>query len=102
MSLTTEFPVVLIHGVFGYGKLTTLLNRYKSYWPIDQIRAFNSNILIVDIGVLSSDHDRACEAFYELIGGQVDYGELHSKRQGTSLVLVKCLKVCMQDTHNLE
>ncbi|CEG49373.1 uncharacterized protein PHALS_07138 [Plasmopara halstedii] len=33
---------------------------------------------MVDVGALSSDHDRACEAFYQLYGGQVDYGEVHS------------------------
>nr|CCA26378.1 RPS6 protein kinase putative [Albugo laibachii Nc14] len=82
MSVRTQYPVVLIHGVFGYGKITPFSNRYTSYWPTEQIRAHNSNIIILDIGALSSDHDRACEAFYELIGGRVDYGESHSKRQG--------------------
>ncbi len=38
--------------------------------------------LIVDMGVLSSDHDRACEAFYQLYGGRVDYGETHATECG--------------------
>ena len=31
---------------------------------------------------LSSHHDRACELFYQLKGGVVDYGEKHSKKNG--------------------
>ena len=27
----------------------------------------------------SSIHDRVCQIFYELVGGQVDYGEEHSR-----------------------
>lgn len=30
------------------------------------------------MGGVSSDHDRACEVFYQLIGGKVDYGEKHA------------------------
>ncbi|GLD94752.1 hypothetical protein PINS_up024537 [Pythium insidiosum] len=47
----------------------------------------DANHLIVDVGVLSSDHDRACEAFYQLYGGRVDYGEEHSIQSGALLFL---------------
>lgn len=39
----------------------------------------NPNHILVDVGVVSSDHDRACEVFYQLMGGRVDYGEAHAK-----------------------
>ncbi|RLN72427.1 hypothetical protein BBJ28_00024291 [Nothophytophthora sp. Chile5] len=81
-STTTQFPVVLIHGVFGYGKTRPLWNSWSPYWPETALRTLNNNHVIVDVGALSSDHDRACEAFYQLYGGRVDYGEQHSHDAG--------------------
>ncbi|KAL4094161.1 hypothetical protein PRIC1_009824 [Phytophthora ramorum] len=78
-STATKSPVVLIHGVFGYGRARPLWNSWSPYWPEEALREMNSNHLMVDVGALSSDHDRACEAFYQLYGGRVDYGEQHSR-----------------------
>ncbi|KAE9033475.1 hypothetical protein PR003_g8749 [Phytophthora rubi] len=78
----TKHPVVLIHGVFGYGKTRPLWNTWSPYWPEKALREMNQNHLMVDVGALSSDHDRACEAFYQLFGGRVDYGEQHSREAG--------------------
>uniref|UniRef100_K3WXL4 Lipase-like C-terminal domain-containing protein n=1 Tax=Globisporangium ultimum (strain ATCC 200006 / CBS 805.95 / DAOM BR144) TaxID=431595 RepID=K3WXL4_GLOUD len=78
----TKHPVVLIHGVFGYGRRKPLWNTWSPYWPEDALDELNDNHLIVDVGALSSDHDRACEAFYQLYGGCVDYGEEHSCAAG--------------------
>ncbi|MCP4129693.1 MAG: hypothetical protein GY754_01635 [bacterium] len=36
------------------------------------------NIFYPSIGPISSHHDRACELFYQLKGGRVDYGEEHA------------------------
>ncbi|KAJ0393022.1 hypothetical protein P43SY_012109 [Pythium insidiosum] len=80
----TRHPVVLIHGVFGYGKRRPLWNTWSPYWPEAALQDMDANHLIVDVGVLSSDHDRACEAFYQLYGGRVDYGEEHSTQSGHS------------------
>ncbi|EEY59278.1 uncharacterized protein PITG_21184 [Phytophthora infestans T30-4] len=81
-STPTNFPVVLIHGVFGYGRTRPLWNLWSPYWPEEALNTMNQNHLMVDVGALSSDHDRACEAFYQLYGGQVDYGEDHSREAG--------------------
>ncbi|TDH69731.1 hypothetical protein CCR75_009538 [Bremia lactucae] len=79
MSTTsTKWPVVLIHGVLGYGKNRPLWNLWSPYWPEEALAKLNQNHLMVEVGALSSDHDRACEAFYQLYGGRVDYGEDHS------------------------
>jgi len=43
------------------------------------------NEILVDVGMLSSDHDRACEAFYQLYGGQVNYGQHHAKQHGKKI-----------------
>nr|XP_034587180.1 uncharacterized protein LOC117849661 isoform X1 [Setaria viridis] len=42
----------------------------------------DDRVLVPDLGSLTSIHDRACELFYYLKGGQVDYGEDHSKACG--------------------
>jgi hypothetical protein len=103
MAATTRYPVVLVHGasrrvhdgrgamtvsvclswslagLFGYGKVRPLWNRWAPYWPERELRALNANVLIADVGMVSSDHDRACELFYQLYGGTVDYGEAHAR-----------------------
>lgn len=38
--------------------------------------------MITEVGILSSDHDRACEVFFQVYGGTVDYGEEHALRVG--------------------
>ncbi|ETW04613.1 hypothetical protein H310_03808 [Aphanomyces invadans] len=78
----TADPVVLIHGVFGWGNKSPLFNMLPNYWPVAELNRVNPNHIIVDVGKVSSDHDRACEAFYQLYGGQVDYGEAHSAENG--------------------
>jgi hypothetical protein len=67
----------------GWGNITPLFNKLHSYWPLKDLIDINPNFYVVDVGKVSSDHDRACEAFYQLYGGQVDYGEEHSKSCGT-------------------
>ncbi|KAG1754828.1 alpha beta-hydrolase [Suillus paluster] len=39
-------------------------------------------ILFASVGPVSSLHDRACELFYALLGGTVDYGEDHAEAYG--------------------
>ncbi|KAG7378044.1 hypothetical protein PHYPSEUDO_010605 [Phytophthora pseudosyringae] len=82
MSARTKFPVVLIHGVFGFGRQRPLWGHWVPYWPEKELRQLNPNHLLVDVGGVSSDHDRACEAFYQLVGGTVDYGEQHARETG--------------------
>ncbi|ETK96954.1 hypothetical protein F441_00462 [Phytophthora nicotianae CJ01A1] len=105
MSARTKFPVVLIHGkiaitpsntlvqslnlylvlytgVFGFGKQRPLWGHWVPYWPERELNRINPNHLLVDVGSVSSDHDRACEVFYQLVGGRVDYGEQHSNDTG--------------------
>ncbi|OQS06821.1 hypothetical protein THRCLA_01159 [Thraustotheca clavata] len=80
MELTTS-PAVLIHGLLGWGKHKPFYGRGPNYWPIKHLDEINPNYILVDVGVVSSDHDRACEVFYQLIGGTVDYGEEHAKEK---------------------
>ncbi|KAI6694876.1 hypothetical protein NL676_022586 [Syzygium grande] len=72
-------PIVLLHGIFGFGKgkLGGL-----SYFAGAEKK--DERVLVPDLGSLTSIYDRACELFYYLKGGQVDYGEEHSKACGHS------------------
>ncbi|OQS06817.1 hypothetical protein THRCLA_01158 [Thraustotheca clavata] len=69
-------------GVFGWGNHTPLFGMLPNYWPVHELNEINPNHHIVDVGKASSDHDRACEAFYQVYGGQVDYGQEHSQKMG--------------------
>ncbi|OQS04956.1 hypothetical protein THRCLA_02852 [Thraustotheca clavata] len=78
----TQQPVVLVHGAFGWGQNTPLFGTMPSYWPLKELDDINPNYIVVEVGKISSDYDRACEVFYQLYGGQVDYGEEHSTNCG--------------------
>lgn len=73
--------------MFGWGRQGPWWNRF-SYWPVKELERLNPNLLIVEMGIAASDHDRACEAFYQLFGGTVDYGEEHSKEAGIYAVVL--------------
>ena len=75
-------PIVLIHGFFGWGNEE--LGDYK-YWggkkDIQIMLEENGyKVINVSVGPISSNWDRAVEAYYQLKGGQVDYGLGHSKK----------------------
>tara|TARA_Y100000022_G_scaffold90978_1_gene78467 strand:- start:1771 stop:2973 length:1203 start_codon:yes stop_codon:yes gene_type:complete len=75
-------PIVLIHGFFGWGNEE--LGEYK-YWggkkDIQKMLEQNGyKVFNVSIGPISSNWDRAVEVYYQLKGGQVDYGLAHSKK----------------------
>ena len=77
-----KYPIVLIHGFFGWGNEE--LGDYK-YWggKKDIQRMLEDNgykVINVSVGPISSNWDRAVEAYYQLKGGQVDYGLSHSKK----------------------
>ena len=83
-------PVALIHGLFGWGFDSPLGNRVSSYWPDSAFSAWNGDVVAVDVGPISSLHDRACEAFYQLRGGTVDYGEVHSYESRMAFIFLFC------------
>ncbi|KAK8947481.1 hypothetical protein KSP39_PZI007483 [Platanthera zijinensis] len=67
-------PIVLVHGIFGFGK-----GRLGGLSYFAGAEKKDDRILVPDLGSLTSVHDRARELFYYLKGGQVDYGEEHSR-----------------------
>ena len=79
-----NYPIVLIHGFFGWGN--NEMGNYR-YWGghKDIQKTLEDNgyrVFNVSIGPISSNWDRAVEVYYQLKGGQVDYGYGHSKKYG--------------------
>ncbi|PWZ15378.1 Lipase [Zea mays] len=72
-------PIVLVHGIFGFGK-----GRLGGLSYFAGAEKKDDRVLVPDLGSLTSVHDRARELFYYLKGGQVDYGEEHSREYGHS------------------
>ncbi|KAJ6721898.1 ALPHA/BETA-HYDROLASES SUPERFAMILY PROTEIN [Salix viminalis] len=72
-------PIVLVHGIFGFGK-----GRLGGLSYFAGAEEKDERVLVPDLGSLTSIYDRARELFYYLKGGQVDYGEEHSKAYGHS------------------
>uniref|UniRef100_A0A0D3DR13 Lipase-like C-terminal domain-containing protein n=1 Tax=Brassica oleracea var. oleracea TaxID=109376 RepID=A0A0D3DR13_BRAOL len=72
-------PIVLVHGIFGFGK-----GRLGGLSYFAGAEKKDERVLVPDLGSLTSVHDRARELFYYLKGGRVDYGEDHSKACGHS------------------
>ncbi|DAZ98911.1 TPA: hypothetical protein N0F65_001350 [Lagenidium giganteum] len=80
-----QFPVVLVHGLAGWGR--SELDGYK-YWggrqgDLEQkLRAKGFNVLTATVGPFASNWDRACDLYAQIKGGQVNYGPRHSKHYG--------------------
>jgi triacylglycerol esterase/lipase EstA (alpha/beta hydrolase family) len=77
--LPNNQPVVLVHGMFGFGPQE--LGRIR-YWgsALDvpsSLRRFETSV-----GPVSSPHDRACELAAQIKGVRVDYGEVHANANG--------------------
>ena len=72
-------PIILVHGIFGFGK-----GRVGGLSYFAWAEKKDERVLVPDLGSLTSIYDRERELFYYLKGGQVDYGEEHSKGCGHS------------------
>ena len=79
-----QYPVVFVHGFMGWGP--DEMGSYN-YWggKYEMIKEFEKNghkIFISNVGPISSNWDRAVELYYQIKGGQVDYGKGHSDTYG--------------------
>ena len=76
ISAQNNYPIVLIHGFFGWGNEE--MGNYR-YWggnkDIQKLLEENGfKVFNVSVGPISSNWDRAIEIYYQLKGGQTDYG----------------------------
>ena len=76
--------LVCIHGFLGWGETRPLWGMGPTYYPLRALRRRYTSgpVVAVDVGVASSSHDRACEAFAQLVGIRCDYGEEHARAHG--------------------
>tara|TARA_Y100001970_G_scaffold287663_1_gene412894 strand:- start:5299 stop:6384 length:1086 start_codon:yes stop_codon:yes gene_type:complete len=73
-----------MHGFMGWGR--DEMNDFY-YWGgstdlEEYLKSEGYNVYSVSMGPISSNWDRAIEAFYQIKGGEVNYGEFHSETYG--------------------
>ncbi|MCG8400735.1 MAG: RICIN domain-containing protein [Firmicutes bacterium] len=79
-----DYPIVLLHGLAGWGRDEVL--GYK-YWGgfsdyQEELKAAGHEVYTGVVGPFSSNWDRACELYAYIKGGTVDYGLAHSTEYG--------------------
>ena len=79
-----KHPVILVHGFMGWGP--DEMGSYK-YWggkyDIEEgLRENGFEVYTANVGPVSSNWDRAVELYYQIKGGQVDYGKIQSEKYG--------------------
>ena len=77
-------PIILIHGFLGWGR-DEMAGYY--YWGgrMDleaELKNAGFEVYTVSVGPISSSWDRAIETFYQIKGGQVDYGNKKTEEYG--------------------
>lgn len=76
-----RYPIILVHGFIGWGSTELMGYKYWGGMALDiekYLRKKNFEVYTATVGPISSNHDRACELFYQIKGGQVDYGVHHA------------------------
>jgi triacylglycerol lipase len=86
-NVQAQRDVVFVHGLAGFGKDELGPINYwgifadiiddKSIFPDDRYTTHEASI-----GPVSSNWDRACELYAQVVGGRVDYGLAHSTKYG--------------------
>jgi triacylglycerol lipase len=86
-STGTKYPVVLVHGLGGWGSYDEV-NDIVPYWGMstgsitDYLTVMGYKAYAASVGPLSSAWDRACELYAQLTGTRVDYGAAHAAKYG--------------------
>ena len=82
ITAQNNYPIVLIHGFMGWGP--NEMGGYH-YWGgtkdyVEMLELDGHVVFVVSVGPVSSNWERAIEVYYQLKGGQVDYGRNHSEK----------------------
>lgn len=79
-----NYPVVLLHGFFGWDRDELLGFKYWGGFSDIQeyLRQNTHKTYTAAVGPFSSNWDRACELYAYIKGGTVDYGKAHSEKFG--------------------
>lgn len=80
-----SYPYVFVHGFLGWGE-DEGIDEDLAYWGatschlMDNLKEEGYTCFDASVGPLSSNWDRACELYAQIMGTTVDYGEAHSAR----------------------
>ena len=77
-----KYPIILVHGFLGWGRNEISDTKYwgGSHDIEAYLRSKGYTVYTVSVGPISSNYDCAVEAFYQIKGGQLDYGKNHSEK----------------------
>jgi len=77
-----NYPIILVHGFLGWGKEEVGdINYWGGEKDIEKYLIDKGyTVYSVSLGPISSTYDCAVETFYQVKGGQVDFGGNHSKK----------------------
>ena len=85
-AAANNHPIVLVHGFLGFGPEQFTRSGFK-YWGgfgdiAGHLRTHHGQhtVLVPSIGAISSSWDRSAELYYQIKGGCVDYGSVHTTR----------------------
>jgi triacylglycerol esterase/lipase EstA (alpha/beta hydrolase family) len=72
-----DYPIIFVHGLFGWGPEE---KGFGPYWGManEVRRQFPDKVKFASVGPVASHWDRARELFYQIKGGDCDYGEEHA------------------------
>lgn len=84
LSAENNYPIVLIHGFVGWGPEE--MGGYHYWGGKEDLAAYlelqGHEVYEVSVGPVSSNWERAVEAYTQIKGGQVDYGKSHAEKWG--------------------
>lgn len=77
-----EYPIVLVHGLAGFGRDELLGIKYWGGFNDIQedLEDYGYETYTATVGPFSSNWDRACELYSYIKGGTVDYGKAHAEK----------------------
>ena len=83
MEKRNEYPIILIHGLVGWGKDDGIHSFFPYFGPlIKHLDALGVEYYAPSLGPFNSAWDRVCVLWAYLFGGTVDYGKVHSEKYG--------------------
>lgn len=80
---------VFVHGFMGFGEQDGIY-KYVPYWgwlgkntdAMTHLREKGYEVYAPSVGPVNSAWDRAVDTYYQIVGGTVDYGKVHSEKYG--------------------
>jgi len=79
---TGQQTIILLHGFMGWGR--DEMGKYYYWGGFTDLQKYlqeeGFNVYTVSVGPISSNWDRAIETYYQIKGGQVNYGVNHSEK----------------------